>query len=342
MRYLVFALQGLGDALEATPMLGAIRSFDEAAEIDVAVTRRGPAELFRGIPELASRVIELPYWERGIAGFAAALATRAWRRAYDVSFMAFPAAKPAYHLVNAAFRTRRKFGHRYCAPTASNALWSYTDLVPIRNAHNVERNLDLTAAAGIPRPDRVEYAVPSSWTGNGARDRARVTLHAGTIAHDGFEQKRWPLSNFVAVARQLQSADYEITLLAGPDEIAETALLQAQVPGARTITGPLDEAARHLASSALVITNDSGIGHLAAAVGTPVISLFGPTPTSGAPYGSLSRPLRPSSCPPCFRLLSRGISCELGIDYRCLKIDLTVDYVLEQAFDVLERVRLDV
>jgi ADP-heptose:LPS heptosyltransferase len=286
-------------------------------------------------------VIELPYWERGLAGFVAALATQAGRRTYDASFMAYPAAKPAYHLVNAAFRASRKFGHRYAEPAALNALWTYTDLIPIRNAHNVERNLDLTAAAGIPRPDRAEYLVPFSWTGNGTRDAARVTLHVGTIAHDGFEHKRWPLSNFAAVARQLQRAGYEITLLAGPDELLETRRLQAEVPGARTITGPLDEAARHLASSALVITNDSGIGHLAAAVNTPVISLFGPTPTNGAPYGPLSHPLRTSPCPPCFEPLARGISCVLDIDYRCLKLDLTVEYVLEHAFDVLERKRVD-
>lgn len=340
-RYLVFALQGLGDALEATPMLRAIRHADASAEVDVAVTRGAPARLFRGIPEFVSRVIELPYWERGIAAFGSALVAEGRRRSYDGSFMAYPAAKPAYHLVNAVFRARRKFGHRYAATTLANALWSYTDLIAIAPKHNVERNIDLLTAAGMPRPERADYAVPTAWYGDGIRDSARVTIHVGTIAHDGFENKRWPLANFATVARRLQDAGCEIALLAGPDERAETGRLQAEVPGARIVMGSLEEAARHLAGSAAVLTNDSGIGHLAAAVKTPVVSLFGPTPTTGAPYGPTSHPVRYTPCPPCFAPLSRGISCVLNIDYRCLKLDLTVERVSAELFGVLGRERVD-
>jgi ADP-heptose:LPS heptosyltransferase len=342
MRFLVFALQGLGDALEATPILHAIRAADSAAEIDVAVTRAGPARLFRGIPEFVANVVELPYWERGPRGFLKALAANAWRRRYDASFMAYPSAKLPYHIVNAAFRARKKIGHRYLNPTATNFLWSYTDLVPIRDVHNVERNLDLLIPAGLARPERGTYVVPPAWHGDGERDARRVTIHIGTAAHDGFENRRWPLANFAEVARALRDADYDITLLSGPDELEETRRLGAEVPGSRTIVGSLEEAARHLASSAVVLTNDSGIGHLSAAVGARVVSLFGPTPTNHAPYGPTSFPLRPSDCPPCFRALSRGISCERDIDYRCLKVDLTVAYVLERLYAVLERQRVDI
>jgi ADP-heptose:LPS heptosyltransferase len=342
MRYLIFALQGLGDSLEATPLVRAIRQYDSSAEIDVAVTRRGPAQLFSGIPEFVANVIYLPYWERGIAGFARALARNARRNAYDMSFMAYPSAKPAYHIVNAAFRAKRKFGHRYTKPTLASALWSYTDLVSIRACHNIERNLDMTLAAGMPHVERPEYVVPASWRGDGTRDEARVTIHVGTIAHDGFENKRWPLEDFVTVAKRLQSSGYEISLLAGPEEREETGVVAARVPGSQMFTGSLDAAANHLATSALVLTNDSGIGHLAAAVKTPVVGLFGPTPTSGAPYGDTSYPIRTSPCPPCFEPLSKGISCALNIDYRCLKIDLTAERVLETIHNVLDRASVDV
>jgi len=340
-RYLVFALQGIGDALEATPILNALRAHDPAGRVDVAVSRGGPAGLFAQLPDLVSRVIELPYWDRGPLAFGAALAFSARRELYDASFMAYPAAKPAYHLVNACFRAKRKFGHRYAEPRLGNALWSYTDLVAIRPAHNVERNLDLVAAAGIPRPDVAAYAVPAAWSGSDRREPARVTLHIGTIAHDGFENKRWPLEHFGEVGRYLVRAGYDVWLLAGPNELAETQRLAALVPGSRTFTGSLDAAARHLAKSALVLSNDSGIGHLAAALGTPVVTLFGPTPTTGAPYGPNSYPLRTSPCPPCFHPLSRGISCVLDIDFRCLKWDLTVDAVIEHVCGVLQREAVD-
>jgi ADP-heptose:LPS heptosyltransferase len=342
MRYLIFALQGLGDSLEATPLVRAIRHYDFGAEIDVAVTRRGPEKLFAGIPEFVANVIYLPYWERGVTAFARALASNARAKAYDASFMAFPSAKPAYHVVNAAFRAKEKFGHRYTEPTPWNALWSYTRLVPIRACHNIERNLDLTLAAGMPPTERPSYVVPEAWLGDGSRDGARVTIHVGTIAHDGFENKRWPLENFVEVAKRLRGAGYEVSLLAGPDELEQTRVVADSVPDARIFSGSLDAAALHLATSALVLTNDSGIGHLAAAVKTPVVSIFGPTPTTGAPYGDTSHPIRTSPCPPCFKPLSRGISCAVNIDYRCLKVDLPAERVLETMYAVLERASVDV
>jgi heptosyltransferase-2/heptosyltransferase-3 len=342
MRYLVFALQGLGDSLEATVLVRALRNHDPSAQIDVAVTRRGPAHLFAGIPTFVADVIYLPYWERGLPSFALSLARSARRQKYDASFMAYPSAKPAYHVVNAAFRADRKFGHRYADPKLSNALWSYTDLVPIRACHNVERNLDLISAAGIPQREPTDYIVPPSWFGDGERDRSRVTIHVGTIAHDGFENKRWPLDSFAVTAQRLQDAGYEISLLAGPEEREETSRLAARVPGSKLFTGSLDQAAVHLATSALVLTNDSGIGHLAAAVKTPVVSLFGPTPTTGAPYGPTSSPIRTSPCPPCFDPLSRGISCVLDIDYRCLKVDLTAEHVLQRVYAALGHASIDV
>jgi ADP-heptose:LPS heptosyltransferase len=169
-----------------------------------------------------------------------------------------------------------------------------------------------------------------------------VTIHIGTIAHDGFENKRWPLDNFALAAQSLQRSGYKISLLAGPEEKEETSRLGVLIPGSQLFSGSLDQAANHIATSALVLTNDSGVGHLAAAVKTPVVSLFGPTPTTGAPYGPTSSPIRNSPCPPCFSPLARGISCALNIDYRCLKVDLTVDHVLRSVYTILDRARADV
>jgi heptosyltransferase-3 len=87
-------------------------------------------------------------------------------------------------------------------------------------------------------------------------------------------RKRWPLENFQEVARQLP---IPVRWCAGPQE---------QLAGAVRIDN-LYELTCWLARAQVYIGNDSGISHLAAAAGTPVIVLFGPTdPAVWAPRGS--------------------------------------------------------
>ena len=57
-RFLVVAPQGLGDSLEATPAVAALKAYRPSAKIDVVVLRPGPRELFEGLTELVDRVIE--------------------------------------------------------------------------------------------------------------------------------------------------------------------------------------------------------------------------------------------------------------------------------------------
>ncbi len=99
---------------------------------------------------------------------------------------------------------------------------------------------------------------------------------AGFVAihpFSGSTRKNWPLDRFRELARRL---DDPVRWCAGPEEPLEDAVR----------LGDLYDLARWLASARLYIGNDSGITHLAAAVGTPVVALFGPTdPAIWAPRG---------------------------------------------------------
>jgi ADP-heptose:LPS heptosyltransferase len=91
----------------------------------------------------------------------------------------------------------------------------------------------------------------------------------------GSPRKNWPLENFRALADEL-GRHMPVEWCAGPEE---------DLPGARRFDD-LYELACWLSGAALYIGNDSGITHLAAAVGTPVLALFGPTdPDVWAPRG---------------------------------------------------------
>jgi heptosyltransferase III len=92
----------------------------------------------------------------------------------------------------------------------------------------------------------------------------------------GSPRKNWPLDNFRQLARQLE-AEMTVRWCAGPED--------PPLEGAVRIDD-LYELARWLARARIYVGNDSGITHLAAAVGTPVLALFGPTdPAVWAPRG---------------------------------------------------------
>lgn len=337
-RYLVIAPQGLGDSLEATPFLAALKDAQPRSLVDVVVTRSGPKELFEGLPELVGDVMHLPYWDGGAVPFVRALLKERRRPPYDASFLMYPAAKREYQILMRAFPSRRRYAHRYFEPKLSNLLWLNSTLVDVLDhKHNVLQNLELLTAAGIGHavPDR--YTVPSHWIAD-ARERSgkRIAIHVGTVTHHGLGARRWPLEGFQEIAGRAVAEGFDVTLIMGPAEREETLAIKSAVPQAGIVEGALSKIARFLSTCALVLSNDSGIAHLATGVGAPVIALFGPTaPWRHGPYGPNAVALRPSACPPCFDPRLLNTECALHIGHRCLREDMPVEIVIEAMNRVL-------
>ncbi|MBY0510857.1 MAG: glycosyltransferase family 9 protein [Rhodospirillaceae bacterium] len=104
--------------------------------------------------------------------------------------------------------------------------------------------------------------------------------------------KTWPLASFEALAVMLMSgglcAGWRIALIGGPNDAASAADLAMAVPGCITIFNEPDllTVAAVLARARAFIGNDSGLGHMAAAVGIPTLAIFGPTdPSRYGPWG---------------------------------------------------------
>jgi heptosyltransferase-2 len=116
--------------------------------------------------------------------------------------------------------------------------------------------------------------------------------------------KRWATPNFAKLARQLAVTDVSVWVLGGPNE---TPLAQeiaaAGGPRVRDLTGTdLRDAVIALAAVDAAVTNDSGLMHVAAALGTATIGLFGPTnPRLWAPLNPLAAAIEPPHDRPCPR-----------------------------------------
>jgi heptosyltransferase-2 len=134
--------------------------------------------------------------------------------------------------------------------------------------------------------------------------------------------KRWPEERFGELARGLHDRGFSVAFVIGRDEtaIGQRAAQKSQVP-APVLGADLDpvELSALIARARVLVGNDSGPMHLAAAVGIPVVAFFGPTdPGRTSPTGSPSRILdRYVFCSPCFlKECPYGHECmkEIGVD----------------------------
>ncbi len=148
--------------------------------------------------------------------------------------------------------------------------------------------------------------------------------------------KRWPSDHFAELLRQLdRHQDLKMVLLAGPGEEALAAEIREKSAVTIPLVGPqlnLVELAAVLAHLQVLVTNDSGPMHIAAATGTRCVAIFGPTnPTRTAPVGEGHHVLYTRRwCSPCFKK-----HCPL-LHHRCMR-DLSVTRVIDALMDAVGR-----
>jgi len=140
--------------------------------------------------------------------------------------------------------------------------------------------------------------------------------------------KRWPIRHFAALASRLRDHGFAVWLLGSMKDAPVTETIrEASDDACQSLAGRTDlgEAADLLACAAVVVSNDSGLMHVAAAVGRPVVALFGSSsPAYTPPLSAVARVVRhPVPCSPCFRR-----ECPLG-HFACME-DLSVASVLAE------------
>ncbi len=141
--------------------------------------------------------------------------------------------------------------------------------------------------------------------------RPYVAIQAGGALNPGsvMVEKRWPVDRYIELTRRMLAEGHDVVLTGGESDRArcEQIITQVNDPRVHLLAGKasLLVSAAVIQEAALYVGGDTGLSHIAAAVGTPVVAIFGPTnPLRYAPRGRRVRIIAP---PASFRLPDRDL-----------------------------------
>jgi lipopolysaccharide heptosyltransferase II len=348
-RVLCVRLDTLGDVLMTTPALRAVRETAAGREVTLLTSPSGAA-IARLIPVIDDvMVYEAPWLKAtptrtGAApdfGMIDALHARAFDAA--IVFTVFSqSALPAALLCFLADIPLR-LAHARENPYQLLTTW-IPDLEPAQGIrHEVKRQLSLVEQVGCRTTDtRLALRVPAE-----SRRRVRELLDSLSLGSGGLwvlvhpgataASRRYPADRFGAVARAIASATGAPALVTG--DASERALADEVCHSAGAIAHSLagrlslDEMAALVEAAPLLITNNTGPAHMAAALGTPVVDLYALTNPQHTPWQVPSRVLSHDvPCRNCFKSV-----CPAG-HHACLR-GVSADTVTSAALDLLQETR---
>jgi len=324
-RVLIVKLGALGDIVHAIPVAAALRRAWPSVCIDWLVSPRHRAIL--DLVPVVNRRLEMPDWK--MPGMIGELR----RNRYDVAL-------DLQGLIKSAFLARSSgagrvigFASRYTREPLSRLFYSETydpgggGMYHQDETHVVLTNLGLLEPLGIDpgaHPPEFPIDVPASVVATRVRDDTGGRYAIVNVGA-AWPNKRWMPSRFGAVASTLL-ARYGLrsVVLWGPGEEEPARAAAAASSGAATLLPEttIADIAALAHGAALFLSGDTGPAHIAAAVGTPIVGIYGPTrPSRNGPWSAADLTVSRASVCRCHHLR------ECRLDTMCLE-DIGVDEVM--------------
>lgn len=282
-RILIVRMSALGDIVHALPVLAALGDAYPSADIDWLVDRKyaGVLDLVDGV---SHRIIGRP-------GLMAAVSAMR-RRAYDVALDLQGLLKSA--AMARMSGAQRVIGFETRALRERGAAWFYseTSRVPAR-AHIIRKNISVLPLVGVTRPPsiRFPFVLPASPVADHVSADA-ITRGSGRFAlinpGAAWPNKRWAPGRFGRLAdriRQRHQLPSYVLWGRGEESLADAVVAASNGAAVRAPETSLGDLLAVSSRAALMISGDTGPVHLAAAMGTPIVGLYGPTwPERNGPW----------------------------------------------------------
>ena len=332
-RVLIIAPNWVGDSLFFLPAVDALRQrypqarFDLLAKPSIAglLKESGRFQQVHAVPAGAGRLAR--FWAH-------------WRlrdQRYDLAVVfpdSFSTAFAAF-LTGATLRAGRQGEGRSLFLS-----WGFRLPPRQRERHVVDEYLELAVACGADPQSARQPVLGLSTAGVEERQRLfrenqmEKGLLIGLCPTSAFgPAKQWPAGHWSELARELRARRFQVAFFCAPNELDQVAAMAREAgPGVPVLAPSLAGLAACLASCEAVVANDSGPLHLAAAVGSRCLGLYGPVdPRWSAPVSARADWLYLGlECSPCYARV-----CPLG-HHRCL-VDLAPQRVLDSLTSLLKR-----
>jgi heptosyltransferase-2 len=341
-RILICAYHGLGNFILYTPTLAALKQQFPNAEFDLQVGNRTGCEQVLAGTNFFNQVYDISnraswwQWLRHCGHIR--------QQRYDIIINEFHSNSYFLALMTTISGARYRVGHVRSPGWPDRYGFVYN--VPVQMAdpqHERERYFALATALGVPTTQPI--AAPFMHVGLPDQQFAQDFLHqAGVTPNDlvlGIQMgtsptmrwKQWAPTRFRELLQQLiaRYPQAVLLLLGAPNERAMIAQACEQLTGRIVIAAgetSINQVAALIARCRLLVCNDSGLMHVAVAVHTPSVAIYGPTDYQRtAPLGTIHTIIRHDlPCSPCFKLLGDA-QVQACTHHNCLQL-ITVDAVL--------------
>lgn len=347
-RCLIISVSGIGNTILQSPLIETILHSGRF-EVDCLFGSSAMASVFKGHSHIRHSFV-LPKELGRLLGLYRTLLFEK----YQFTVACFPSNRPPFHILPFMIRAKTRVIHDYGVHNCLLSGLSNKKVPAMDGIHDVEQNLGLLSCLEIAHPTApygLTFMIPKGDAemarkalrdmGIGPGDRL-LGLHAGAGPLRG---KQWPLERFLKVATSLMAEKVfdRVLVFGGPEEEPKKVWLSKKIGSGRAhiVSAPINVVGGLIRECDLFLSNDTGLMHIAASVGTKVLGIFGPTNWQRtAPYGPHAHFIRPSreriTCAPCLEYPFRGsrprFKCKDS--FPCLE-SITVDQVLEAICRIL-------
>ncbi|HKZ72144.1 MAG TPA: D-glycero-beta-D-manno-heptose 1,7-bisphosphate 7-phosphatase [Nitrospirota bacterium] len=301
-RILIVKPSSLGDIIHSLPVLWELRRLYPGAHIGWVVK-----EAWRDIIADNPLLDEVIVLKKGVGGFLSAV-KNIRKAGYDTVIDLQGLFRSGLMTLLSGASEKTGFSN---ARELAHLFYNHTVAVPPGTVHAVERYLEILKPIQNDRPhfplytdiDDAEWVKDFLRTNNLSHARPLIAVNPSAR----WEKKRWPITSYAALINQLiRELKAGIIILGSKEDIPLAEKISFLASGRPVVSAgktSLKTLPALLERVDLLVTNDSGPMHIAAALGTPVVALFGPTnPGLTGPYGDGHIVIRKEmECSPCLR-----------------------------------------
>jgi len=322
----------IGDLVQLTPVIRALAARYPGSRISLLVGTRATATLFKYNPYVAETIVFERRGEHGSFSSLLKLWRHLWRMKYDLVINFQRSNLRIWFLATAAFPCRLLVYHK-ARNQSVHVVDNYLDTLTPLDISGQNRNLELAVG------DEDERFAEDLFSLNGYGGKIVIALNPGA----SHPVNRWSVERFAALADALvKGLSVKIIIIGGPEDIVlAKAISSATSSRPLVLCGntTLLQLGAVLKRCNLLISGDTGPLHLATAVGTRVVALFGAAdPARTGPVGTGHRVIQANgvACRPCRRRV-----CTSSVDRECME-KISIQEVFDAVKDMVMPKRTEI